>query len=311
MILGYVFIVAALLAGLFKGFCGKKTSGYVREIPDAMLFNGVRMLLCIVIGFVLVAVQGAIPGLAPTGSLMGVTVLSGVTNAVFVVSWLLAVRKNAYMMVDVSLMIGCIIPAIGSAIWFNEPISPKKMIGFALLLVAIVLMNAYNGKLNGKMSPLGVLLMVVAGVSEGLMSFAQQIYKHTVRSETVTEAVYNFYSYVFAAILLLTFYFVVSCCNRKKASAAPSPDKKEKNSLWRVAPYILIMAICLFANSYFQTLATTVGAISSQVLYPVMKGAGLILSTAMAAVFFHERVTKWSLIGTAVAFAGLICINVL
>lgn len=317
--LGYLFIVIALLAGATKGYCGKKTSGYVLETKDALLFNSVRMMLCILVGFFLILAQGNIAGLAMRKDLTAVTAFSGAANAFFVVSWMLAVRKNTYMMVDVALMIGCIIPAIGCAVFFDEPISGTKMIGFALLLAAVVLMAGYNNRLKGKMSPLGVILLVITGFSEGMLSFTQQIYKFRVQDETATPAVYNFYMYLFSALLLLLFFFLFVLYDRKRP-AKKSGDSKEENKagnkegkggLLHVIPYIIVMAVCLFANSYFQTLATTVGTVPSQVLYPVMKGGSLILSTAMSAAFFGERVTKWSILGTVTAFAGLICINLL
>lgn len=321
--LGYLFIVIALLAGATKGYCGKKTSGYVLETKDALLFNSVRMMLCILVGFFLILAQGNIAGLAMRKDLTAVTAFSGAANAFFVVSWMLAVRKNTYMMVDVALMIGCIIPAIGCAVFFDEPISGTKMIGFALLLAAVVLMAGYNNRLKGKMSPLGVILLVITGFSEGMLNFTQQIYKFRVQDETATPAVYNFYMYVFSALLLFLFFFLFVLYDRKRPAKKSGDSKEEskegnkegnkegKGGLLHVIPYIIVMAVCLFANSYFQTLATTVGTVPSQVLYPAMKGGSLILSTAMSAAFFGERVTKWSILGTVTAFAGLICINLL
>ena len=51
--MGYLFLALSLLCGATKGFCGKKTSGFVREYKDAMFANFIRMLFCIAIGFAL------------------------------------------------------------------------------------------------------------------------------------------------------------------------------------------------------------------------------------------------------------------
>lgn len=56
--MGYLFLALALLAGSTKGYCGKKTSGFVREYKDAMFTNFVRMVLCILISFLLLALSG-------------------------------------------------------------------------------------------------------------------------------------------------------------------------------------------------------------------------------------------------------------
>ena len=110
--MGYIFLIIALFCGAAKGFCGKKTSGFVAEYKDALFTNAIRMILCILIGFILLAVQGNINLLRVDTSVIMITLLSGVTTSAFVVLWLLAVRKGAYMMLDVFLTIGVIVPLI-------------------------------------------------------------------------------------------------------------------------------------------------------------------------------------------------------
>ena len=47
------------------------------------------------------------------------------------------------------------------------------------------------------------------------------------------------------------------------------------------------------------------------ILYPLSQGAGLILSSLMAALFFKEKITKTCMLGLILAFAGLIVMNML
>ena len=68
------------------------------------------------------------------------------------------------------------------------------------------------------------------------------------------------------------------------------------------------MAICLFANSYFKTLA---GALMNPaLLYPVCQGGALILSLIMCRIFFKEKITAKCLTGIALAGAAMICLNI-
>ncbi len=69
------------------------------------------------------------------------------------------------------------------------------------------------------------------------------------------------------------------------------------------------MALCLFANSFFKTLAAQ--HLSSVLLYPLLQGSALILSTIMSAVFFKEKLTAKCIVGIVIAFIGLIIINML
>ena len=76
-----------------------------------------------------------------------------------------------------------------------------------------------------------------------------------------------------------------------------------------MAGYILLMALFLFANSYFKTLAAK--HLSAVLLYPLNQGFALILSALMASVFFKEKLTAKAVIGIVTAFIGLLIINLL
>ena len=52
--MGYIFLLISLFAGTLKGYCGKKTSNYTSSFGNAVFANTIRMLLCILIGFVLI-----------------------------------------------------------------------------------------------------------------------------------------------------------------------------------------------------------------------------------------------------------------
>ena len=111
--MGYLFLLAALISGAAKGYCGKKTSGYVNEYKDAMLANAIRMLFCILIGLGMIVFNGKIKFLHTDNIVLLISFLSGIANSAFVVLWLISVKKGAYMMLDVFCMLGILIPLIG------------------------------------------------------------------------------------------------------------------------------------------------------------------------------------------------------
>ena len=294
--MGYLFLAIALLAGATKGYCGKMTSGYVNEYKDAMLANTIRMVFCVLIGFIMTVVQSRIGALRIDMTTAWIAVLSGVTSSVFVVSWLVSVKKGAYMMMDVFLMLGVIVPLIGSSISFGESIRPIQWLGLAVLMVAVLIMCSYSNSIKGKMNISSLILLIVCGVSCGLSDFSQKLFvEHT---STISVAVFNFYTYVVSAAVLFIFYLIFS--KKENSDAAPTDLK-------HIFGYILVMSICLFANSYFQTKAA--GYLPSAQLYPLSKGAALILSSLMSAILFGERLTLKCIIGMILSFAALLIIN--
>lgn len=201
--MGYLFLALALLSGSTKGYCGKKTSGYVSEYKDAMFTNFIRMVLCILIGFVILLIQGNIGLLKVSRGLVLITMLSGVTTSVFVVSWLVSVKKGAYMMLDVFLMLGVMVPLLLSSFIFGEKIRLNQWIGLAILLVAVIIMCSYNNQIKEKMSISSLVLLIICGLANGLTDFSQKLFTKTIPDGNA--AVFNFYTYIFSAAVLLVF----------------------------------------------------------------------------------------------------------
>ncbi|MBQ8893532.1 MAG: EamA family transporter [Clostridia bacterium] len=295
--MGYLLLLVALLAGATKGFCGKKTSGYLNGFKDSMLANLIRMLLCIVIGFVLILFGGSVAQLKPSPELILISALSGVSTAVFVVTWLISVKKSAYMMLDVFLMMGVLVPLIAGSIFFDEAVKLTQWLGIAVLFGAVMIMCSYNNTIKEKINFSSLLLLLICGFSNGITDFSQKLFVKSLPE--ISASVFNFYTYIFAAVTLAVAYLLVK----------PREAQGERGVFKKVFGYILIMAICLFANSFFKTLAAE--HLNSVLLYPLNQGAALILSTAMSAVFFKEKLTPKCIIGILVAFAGLLIINVL
>ena len=104
--IGYLFLSIALIAGVTKGYCGKRISGKITTLADSALVNTVRMFLCIVIGLLLLFVQKGFSSLEVSRTTLLISMLSGVCSALFVISWLFAVKQSAYMMVEVFLLDG-------------------------------------------------------------------------------------------------------------------------------------------------------------------------------------------------------------
>ena len=315
----YIIVFLALIFLTVKGFCGKKTSTCVQQTGDAFRFNILRMLLCMLIGIVAVFLEGAQGFLRIEGRMVAICLLAGICNAMFLIGWILAIRKNSMVTMDVALTLGAILPAVLCAVLYDEPISLSKLLGFLLIIAAAAILAGYNKNTKGNPGLGGILLVVIASVGEGLVSFTQQLYKQyyteggsMAGNVLYPKSIYNFYIYVFAAavlILALIIYDVVQCIK--------NPTKRWSNevrsgikTLIGPMPYIVVMAISMFVATYFQTVATGDYGMPSQILYPLIKGGCLITVNIVAMLFFGEKATRRSVLGSAVALAGVVIMNV-
>lgn len=295
--MGYLFLLTALVAGATKGYCGKKTSGYVNEYKDAMLANSIRMILCTLIGLGMVLVSSGVGALRINRTVFLISLLSGAANSAFVVFWLISVKRGAYMMLDVFCMLGILIPLIGCALCFGEEIRINHIIGIVILLAAVCIMCSYNNSIKSKMTVSSFILLLVCGAANGFSDFSQKLFVKL--SDNTSIAVFNLYTYLVSAVILIIFFLVFSGRAENKAPSAIKP----------IFGYILIMSVCLFLYSYFKTLAAQ--HLSSAQLYPLAQSSSLILSTVMSAVLFHERLNIKCIVGISMSFAALIVINVL
>lgn len=301
--MGYLFLSIALAAGITKGYCGKKTSFAIASDSDAMIMNVLRMILCIVIGFGLIAFTERLDILRIDGAVLLVTALSGVASAAFVVSWLLSVRSGAYMMVEVFLLIGVIVPVILCRIFFAEEIGLWQILGFAVLLVAVFIMCTYNSSVKGKMKIGSLCLLLLCGLSNGLADFSQKLFVKIEPDGSVS--VFNFYTYIFAAAVLAVAYLIFRAVDKKRGTMPRRPIEVIK-PIWI---YVLIMAVCLFAHSFFKTEAAHY--LSSMQLYPLNQGGAVILSLLMSTVIFKEKINAKCIVGICLSFVALLMINLL
>jgi len=296
--MGYIFLTLSLLAGAAKGYCGKKTSGHLGGIRDSLMVNIIRMVLCVIIGFCLILFGGNVAQLRPTAKLLWIAALSGVSTSVFVVTWLISVRKSAYMMLDIALMLGLLIPLIAGEIFFQEQIKPTQWIGVVILFIAVVIMCSYNNSIKAKLTFSALAVLFISGAASGITDLSQKLFVKNLPDVSVS--VFNFYTYVFAGITLSVAFLLMK----------PQSDAQSTGDTFRkVFGYVVVMAICLFLNSYFRTLAAA--HLDAVLLYPLSQSAALILSTLMSHFFFKEKITPKCIIGIVITFIGLLIINVL
>ena len=305
MVVGYIFLGISLFCAVTKGYCGKRSSGKLSYSSEALMINILRMIMCIVIGFIIIAAQGNLSGLAVSPTVLGITALSGVATSVFVVSWLLSVRTEAYMMIDVCLLTGIIIPMILCAILYNESITLWQWIGFAILMIAGYIMCTYNSGLKGKMTLGTVVLLILCAAGNGFADFSQKMFVKSQAGGDV--AIFNFYTYVFAAITLLICFPVFRAKDKKIALDGGEAIKSPVSIIKPIFIYVAIMALCLFLNSYFKTAAAQY--LTATQIYPIMQGGSLVCAMLMAHFFFGEKINIRAIIGIALCLVALLIIN--
>ena len=210
--MGYVFLFVSICSGAIKGFLGKKVSNKTNGIKSAVLTNFIRMLFCIPVGLLFVLIDGGVTSLLVNKKMLLIAALAGASTSIFIVSWLIAVQKSAFTAVDTFVSMGLLVPILFSLAFYHEHISCSQIIGLVLLFVAVILMTLYNNQIKTKLGLFSLLLLLVVGLSNGITDFSQKIFKYNNTNGTPA-SVFNFYIYVFSAVILLSVFL----CLREKS----------------------------------------------------------------------------------------------
>lgn len=315
----YLVLLGALFCLTVKGYSGKRVSCHVKSNDNAFVFNLLRMVFCIIIGLGFVFFEGAENYLLPEGRMLAICMLAGLSNAAFLVFWMLAIRKNSMVLVDVGLTLGSLLPSVLCLILFNEPFALSKMLGFSIILVATFILSLDN-KEKTKKTTVGIILLVLAALGDGMSGFSQQLFKHcyTADGKLVGEilypkTIYHLYTYIFSAIVLIAFLIVYRIIERNKLKSSESISDKASGECvlsTRVVIHIFVMAVCLFLANYLQTVATADYNMSPQLMYPIIRGGTLVTVNIVAACFFGEKVTRNKIIGSLVSILGIVVMSI-
>ena len=302
--MGYLFLIISVLSGVIKGFFAKKVSDKTNCLKSAVVSNLIRMVFCIPIGLLFIAAEGKGINLAVSYYDLLISAFGGIVTSIFIVSWLLAVRKTAYTTIDAFLSMGIFVPIVLSLVFYEESISISQIIGLLLLICSVFIMSVYSNKNKQKLTITTLILLLISGVACGLADFSQKMFNYS--NSEISASVFNFYIYVFSAITLaVTLPFFKA---KKTTEKTETVEKRSGIDIIKIL-YIAIMAVFLFANTYFKTLAASI--LDSVMLYPLSQGLSLLLSLIMSAVFFKEKIKPISITGITVLFVGLLFINVI
>ena len=292
--MGYLCIIISLFSGAFKGFIGKKISGRVDTAKKSAFVNVLRMAICIMISSLLLLPEIIGGSFVFDWQALVFGIMSGVTLSVFVISWMLAVREGAYTLVSVAQMFGVVVTILCALLVFRDPISPWQILAIGILIISVLVMVSYSKGVKGKITPKAIFLLVLCGGSSGLNDFSMKLF---VAYSSANVTLLNLLTFAIAFFFLIG-VFVVD-------GGKEIVDTKE---LFRKNWFpILLMAACLYLNSYFKAFSNNY--FSPVILYPIYQAGGLILSATMSAAFFKEKITPRCIIGLALAFVAILLLK--
>ncbi len=291
--LGYLFIFISVAFNITKGFGTKMVSESVKTLRDNLDISLYRNALCCVFSFITAILVGGV-GFSFNVTEFIISAIAGITMAIFISSWLFTIKSDSFMLVSACASSSFIVPAIIGIFFLGEKITLNKIIAFVIIVFALFFLLKYNTKLNGKISLKSLILLAVVLLSQGINQAMQKIYTYNFPDKDVSH--YTFYASVFTVLaILIMMPFSKRDKSAEKATALLYP---------KVFFYATVMALALFGNTYFQTLASR--SVDALILYPLSSVLSLGGASAMSAILFGEKMNRDSIIGVILVFVALL-----
>lgn len=309
--MGYLYLAISKFCGAAKMAAMKNCGNADDSTGTSVKVNAVRSGIILVVSVIVFAVSRA-----ATADGVWIAALSGVSNALNMLSWLVCATAVSLCIVETFVMIGSVVfpLALSPLLYAGETVSAAQWAGAGVILAAVVLFCVGRDVKFGKK---GIVWIAVCTLSSAGCNVTAKLYAVRAGSEYV--AFFNLVTFV----IVFAFFAVVAAItvlkNRKKTDSAADSEPVEnsgraeekdpqpreffglpKRTYFRIA----IAAVGMYATNYFMTLAA--GALPSGVLYPLSYGAGFVLTAIMDTVFFKQKLTLPRAVATVLAVAGAV-----
>ena len=293
--MGFLLLLAAAVFNMTKSYGSKKISGQVSGFAETVDISLCRNILCTVIGAVIIACSSPHGFDLPAKGLV-ICLVAGVATGLNYVVWVLALKSGVYLFANATNTASFIIAVFAGVAFFNEELTPVKVLAILLILTALLFMGKYQTGTRGKITPKHLLLLFLVFVSQGVMSVSQ---KWFTREFPETPAhTYTTYSLLVSVVILAVFTLFI-------------PDKPKVNtrvkSLKSFLPWVTLMAVCFYSTTFFQLAASA--RLDAVVMYPVYNGILLLAGNLMAWFCFGEKPNRNSIIGAILVFSAILLIG--
>lgn len=290
--MGFLYLFIAAILNATKSYCSKKISDRVETVSDTVDMTVLRNALCVVIGAFLIMLDSGGDFRLPAAG-WGICLIAGVMIGANYVVWVLSLKSGVYLLASTANSASFIIAALCGIFLFNEQLTVIKGVAIALILLAVLFMSRYQKEQRGSISPVYVVLLLSIFLTAGVSSVTQKWFTRTLPDTSAH--IYTFYSLLISLIVLLIVSFALP--SRKAL-------RTRIGSMRKILPTVVIMAVCFYGVTYFQTIASSV--LEAVVMYPLYNGTLLAAGSLMAWLCFSEKPSKNSVVGIIFVFAAVV-----
>lgn len=293
-----LYIGIILLFRVVQAVFSKRSSNEIRNLPMVIGYSAYRMLLSALMAILLILIAGG--GFRMPGLTLPIAVFSGIMLFCSSMCSIFAMKTGSVSLCSLFATAGLLIPCFAGIFLFDQPIRPMQWVGIGIFFFSAVLLIGSSRKICADFSKKTILLLIGSLLSNGCTMLAQQMFTKYVPDGDVS--MFSFLS--FGTIgLLCTFVFAVLCFRRRAEDGIPAD--------WRQNKILLLcgfaLAVAVFFINQLATLSTAL--VPPVILFTFINGGDMMISTLIAAILYHERLTPQSVAGVLSGIGALIIVQ--
>ncbi len=281
-----------LACGILRNsFCKNR----VKSNSDLHVFNILSSVVTLAVMFIAYAIAGML--CVPSFFTVGIGLIYGVATALCAIFNMKALECGPLSYTKVIICCAMVIPALSGTVFFNETIGFVQYIGIALMLLSFIL-AVEKDKDGGKANIKWFVYSVLAFLFNGSLGVFQKLHQTSEYKDEI--GMYQLAAFTVSALLSLVLLLIY----RKKETIGVTLFERGK-----ILSFLIITLVCgcgiAFCNHFNMYLSGVMPAI---VVFPVLNGGTMILTTASGLIIWKERLSPKQIVGLA---AGILAILLL
>lgn len=269
-------LMNVLACGILRNeFCKKD----IDNNTDLQAFNAVSSLFSAITLAIIAAVSGQLH--APSAYTVLLGIVFGLVTALGTIMSMKALECGPLSYTCVITSCAMVIPAFSGLVLFGESVTLPQYIGVALIVLSCACAVDKDNSESGA-SVKWLLLCLGAFLSSGIVGVLQKVHQNSPHKDEL--GVFLVCAFVVSALTSvgLTAYY-----RRQKGDSITvfTPAKRKKFAL-----IVVISGVgCAFCNQINMYLAGVMDAI---LFYPVVNGAGMLLTSAAGLILWREKLSR-------------------
>lgn len=201
------------------------------------------------------------------------------------------------------LMLGLmLLPFLYGRFFLAESVSLFQLIALGLLIVALILPVIKPGEKKSQM--LFYLLCIVLFIVNGFVGILTKMHQ----IQTVTISALDFTVVIQGASTLFTLMAIVvmRLVEAKRAVGVEKPNHLTLSGLFQQKYILYILGFSLFSSFGYLLQLLSAVHLPATVMYPIVTGGAVVLTTIAGRIFFKEKLTPLAIISIILAFVATI-----